>query len=223
MPSSEKLPEEIKDLAFRNAVTLDTGIDFHHHVDRLIEGIRKKIRKSSRIAVHTRSLRKIFILSAAILLAVAASATWLLMGHFRQGHSSDAAVSTPVPSPGSTATPILSEFSARVHFDSQTGLMWTIRDNGTDVTWWQANEYAQQLHLGGYADWRLPTIEELEELHEPQIGIRKPFKVHGLMWSSTKSGADHALFFNFWAGFRGSLPLDATDQTRAICVRRAWE
>ena len=83
MPSSEKLPEEIKDLAFRNAVTLDTGIDFHNHADRLIAGIRKKVRGPTRVAAS----RKIFILSAAILLAVGASATWLLLGHRHEQES----------------------------------------------------------------------------------------------------------------------------------------
>jgi hypothetical protein len=113
--------------------------------------------------------------------------------------------------------------SGRTYFDGETGLMWTIRDNGSDVTWSQANEYAQHLRLGGHADWRLPTIDELEELHDPQNGgIRSPFKVHGLMWSSTKSGPDHALFFNFWVGMQGTLPLeDTTNQTRAFSVRRA--
>jgi hypothetical protein len=117
-----------------------------------------------------------------------------------------------------------SDLSARFYFDPETGLMWTTRDNGTDVMWPQANDYAQQLRLGGYADWRLPTIDELEELYEPQVGIRKPFKVHGLMWSSTKSGPDNALFFNFWAGLQGTLPLtNSVQATRAFCVRRAEE
>ena len=31
MPPPEKLPQEIEGLAFRNALILDTGIDFHHH------------------------------------------------------------------------------------------------------------------------------------------------------------------------------------------------
>ena len=39
MPAPEKLPADIAGLAFRNAVNLDTGIDFHHHADRLIKGI----------------------------------------------------------------------------------------------------------------------------------------------------------------------------------------
>src|SRR5882757_8423556 len=41
MPPPEKLPQEIKGLAFRNALMLDTGIDFHHHADRLMTGIGK--------------------------------------------------------------------------------------------------------------------------------------------------------------------------------------
>src|ERR1017187_2868909 len=39
MPKPQKLPPEIEALAFRNALPLDTGIDFHNHADRLISGI----------------------------------------------------------------------------------------------------------------------------------------------------------------------------------------
>lgn len=39
MPKSEKLPPEIERLAFRNALPLDSGLDFHNHADRLINGI----------------------------------------------------------------------------------------------------------------------------------------------------------------------------------------
>lgn len=39
MPASEKLPAEIEQLAFRNALPLDSGLDFHNHVDRLINGV----------------------------------------------------------------------------------------------------------------------------------------------------------------------------------------
>ena len=47
MPSAESLPADIAALAFRNGIALDGGIDFHHHADRLIAGIRKVIDTSS--------------------------------------------------------------------------------------------------------------------------------------------------------------------------------
>ncbi len=43
MPDAKSLPAELEGLAFRNGLALDTGIDFHHHADRLIAGIHKVI------------------------------------------------------------------------------------------------------------------------------------------------------------------------------------
>jgi hypothetical protein len=39
MPKSEQLPGDIEGLAFRNALVLDAGVDFHHHTDRLISAL----------------------------------------------------------------------------------------------------------------------------------------------------------------------------------------
>ena len=47
MPSVRDLPGEIEALAFRNALILDAGIDFHHHVDRLISGINRLLMASA--------------------------------------------------------------------------------------------------------------------------------------------------------------------------------
>jgi hypothetical protein len=44
MPQVENLPADLKGLAFRNALILDTGVDFHHHADRLIAGIRELVK-----------------------------------------------------------------------------------------------------------------------------------------------------------------------------------
>src|SRR5436190_16644056 len=78
MPPPEKLPREIEGLAFRNALSLDTGIDFHHHADRLIAGIGKAMDTRSRglqnvpertaSASNAPPLRKIVTWSAVILL-----------------------------------------------------------------------------------------------------------------------------------------------------------
>jgi hypothetical protein len=43
MPEAKSLPAELEGLAFRNGLALDTGIDFHHHADRLIAGIHRVI------------------------------------------------------------------------------------------------------------------------------------------------------------------------------------
>jgi hypothetical protein len=39
MPGSDQLPPSLKDFAFRNAVKIDTGRDFDHHMDLLIRSI----------------------------------------------------------------------------------------------------------------------------------------------------------------------------------------
>src|SRR5207245_9737095 len=58
MPIEDTLPDDLKPLVFRNALMLDSGIDFHHHADRLITGIRsllKNIRSSSHRGSRERS------------------------------------------------------------------------------------------------------------------------------------------------------------------------
>src|SRR5438067_1037969 len=44
MPMEDTLPDDLKPLVFRNALMLDSGIDFHHHADRLITGIRRLLK-----------------------------------------------------------------------------------------------------------------------------------------------------------------------------------
>lgn len=39
MPSLEDLPEDLKSLRFRQAFRVDSGVDFHHHLDRLCAAI----------------------------------------------------------------------------------------------------------------------------------------------------------------------------------------
>jgi hypothetical protein len=47
--------------------------------------------------------------------------------------------------------------------DSATGLMWQQGGSGA-MTWYSALSYCKGLPLGGYSDWRLPNIKELESL-----------------------------------------------------------
>ncbi len=46
-------------------------------------------------------------------------------------------------------------------YDNNTGLMWETIPLGGKMTWEEAVEYCENLTLGGYDDWRIPTVEEL--------------------------------------------------------------
>jgi Protein of unknown function (DUF1566) len=63
--------------------------------------------------------------------------------------------------------------------------------DGKPTYWGEAVRFAKNLRLGGYSDWRLPTIEELEELYDPRSGnennIRGPFLLtSSSVWSSKR-------------------------------------
>ncbi|UMB59650.1 DUF1566 domain-containing protein [Lutibacter sp. A80] len=45
--------------------------------------------------------------------------------------------------------------------DNNTGLMWEQIPTTDEFTWEEAKEYCENLELGGYDDWRLPSLKEL--------------------------------------------------------------
>ena len=116
--------------------------------------------------------------------------------------------------------------------DLATGLTWTKQDNGSDVTWDQANAYCSNLRMGGYSDWRLPTIDELQGIYVPgQFGegattkhVKGNLKLSsGSQWSSTRGSAHgEAWFLSFFSGKRYSRQL-GYGLARALCVRRSGE
>jgi len=85
--------------------------------------------------------------------------------------------------------------------DNNTGLMWQLDIDTRLMTWLEANEYVKNINnmnYGGYSDWRLPTIEELEFVHRyKNLDIAWKYKEKGISisdfsrafyWSSTLLG-----------------------------------
>lgn len=50
--------------------------------------------------------------------------------------------------------------------DTQTNLMWAAKDNRENITWQNAKSYCENYRVGGYKDWRMPTVDELARLYD---------------------------------------------------------
>jgi Protein of unknown function (DUF1566) len=73
-------------------------------------------------------------------------------------------------------------FSRAQWWVDESGLTWTSHDNGQGVEWNAASAYCPGLQLGGWSDWRLPSIEELRAVHDPSMYADK----RPLGWSGTR-------------------------------------
>lgn len=110
--------------------------------------------------------------------------------------------------------------------DSKTGLMWAASDNGEDIDYEDAVIYCKSFSAGGFRDWRLPDIEELEALYDAKarkagrLGVTEKINLTSCCpWSSYDStGVSSLLDFRngkeIW-GFKGDKEL-----LRALPVRR---
>jgi hypothetical protein len=58
-----------------------------------------------------------------------------------------------------------------VWVDPSTGLMWTVKDNGKDVSWRGAMKYCHDLRLDGYSDWRLANMAELQGIYDKTVEV----------------------------------------------------
>ena len=57
-------------------------------------------------------------------------------------------------------------YEGDIVLDTKTNLMWAAKDNGKNISWQEAKLYCEKYSAGGYADWRMPTAEELRTLYE---------------------------------------------------------
>lgn len=58
------------------------------------------------------------------------------------------------------------------------GLMWSLVTSDP-VPWSEANDFCDTLELNGFSDWRLPSLAELQTLHDPTApnSVRGPFEL----------------------------------------------
>jgi len=62
--------------------------------------------------------------------------------------------------------------------DNETGLMWPVQDNGSDISWAAGKEYCKEFSLGGFKDWRMPTQEELATLYNLEAANSSEYYIH---------------------------------------------
>ena len=120
---------------------------------------------------------------------------------------------------------IENDFSAQgdVVIDHATGLMW--QKAGSDlIPYAKTQEYIHKLNqtkFAGYADWRLPTIDELRSLVENKpvgaLYLNPVFNFkQSWCWSSDKPSFDTVWIINFVISTINSQSLGARNHVRAV-------
>ena len=128
MPEAKNLPPELEGLAFRNGLALDTGIDFHHHADRLIAGIHRVVDPPKEVtpappppapAPTAHKPSKLLLFSVLVaLVALAGIAVWYFLNRSPRetiARQETTPASTPVrsqaPAPSATSPPAITSSS----------------------------------------------------------------------------------------------------------------
>ncbi len=124
-------------------------------------------------------------------------------------------------------------YSKGIVIDTQTGLMWAARDNGSNITWSEAKKYCENYMVAGYTDWRMPTLEELKGLYEHvdtdlnllKRGVVRNYNINKFFsitccctWSSEKRDSK-AVYFDFVFGEQHWGRQSRSGTRRALPVR----
>jgi hypothetical protein len=133
----------------------------------------------------------------------------------------------PAPAPAepeAPAEPLPRQPGEGMVYDEKTDLIWTAEDNGGMIDWNEATQYCEQLELGGWDDWRLPTFEELEALYSESVEgdwkIRLGIELTDCcVWTRQTPYSYSATMLNFMSGKAHVRDRDEQDFERALCVR----
>jgi len=112
-----------------------------------------------------------------------------------------------------------------------SGLLWTQRDNGADISWDSARRYCEKLSLSG-GGWRLPGSRDLVNLFQDAVGTKAVACGVGFcgvptgfsftsfqLWAAEADGSGKGRFMNFEQGLPGSAPSGYSYHSRALCIR----
>jgi hypothetical protein len=110
-----------------------------------------------------------------------------------------------------------------------TGLEWLAHDNGSEANWHAAERFCRGVWRAGRSEWRLPTIDELAGLYDPEANVGcgdaichlgAPIQLtSAYLWSASPQNSDRRFYFDFRFGTRLAPRLRPDLTRRVLCVR----
>lgn len=101
-----------------------------------------------------------------------------------------------------------------VDSSSQHGLIADSSDQ-KDANWLDAINECKELRDGGFTDWRLPSLEEIEFLYTQKILFGR-LSYESFHWTSSEKDADHAYVLAFMGDMRLSYRKSLVVSVRAV-------
>jgi len=123
---------------------------------------------------------------------------------------------------------VLGEFAGAAVLDRETGLVWEQSPNTELRTWINAHSHCYQRTVGGRKGWRLPTIEELASLIDPNNPGGNPDLPPGhpfsnvqssVYWSATTDASNASFAWFVGLNFGSVFNVDKSDASFVWCVR----
>ncbi len=225
MPEQEKLPNDLKDLAFRN------GFELSH--TRWESDVREMVK---RLNIGTAIAHEEPPPSAAALPVARGGGGW----PFGKGTMIAAGVvaiaaliflwpdSQPAATRAEKPAAEAPQRATSAGLFEVGNLYWTLSSKQS-VDWNAAASYCKRLNVESKSGWRLPTRRELRTIYDPGDvdafghGIMRPFQA-GLggnwIWSSDKDTESSAFALDFKTGKDVSLAVNFGGGAGALCVRQ---